>query len=104
MKKTRVIFLVSVILAAFVASVSALELEVERELNNNVIVVGIGQPASYTFTVTNKEAITDTFRIYSLVEPDFIPKDPFVLRPNETTTFDVIFTPRESVQEQIREF
>ncbi len=72
---------------------------VDIEPIDDVIIAGIESNATYTFTVTNTD-VTDTFQIYSLIEPYFEPGGFFTIENNETVVLDVIVTPvPQTVQE-----
>lgn len=85
------------IFLVFISLASAINLEIEKEVINEVVIIEFDNPAIFEFTITNLNE-TDSFEFYSLVGVDITPGDPFIMAGGETKKVLVEITALESAK------
>ncbi len=93
------IILISLLILLPIAS--AANLHVEQIEKNNILFAEYNNNATFKLRITNNEAHSDEFQIYSLVSVTIYPKEFFKIRAGETITLDITPIPgREILKEK----
>ncbi len=77
--------------------VSAINLEIKKEVINDVVISEISEPAVFKFTIKNLGS-TDNFEIYSLIGVDFSPRGTFPILSGETKEIEVSAYPDDALK------
>ncbi len=77
--------------------VSAIDLQVEKEVVNDVVIAELDEPAVFDLTIKNNGE-RDSFEIYSLVSVDLSPKTTFYLSRGETEEITLEVSPSETIK------
>ena len=103
MKKKNCLLLFALfVVLSFLTSVKALSFDFEKKAIHNVVTLeNITIPASYEFTITNKNDFDDTFRIYTLLAVTITPSQ-VEIDANSKKTFTLYVLPSEKVKEKCR--
>lgn len=75
--------LVFIFIFAFLQVVSAIDLEIEKEVVNEIIIKELNNKAVFDFSIKNL-GNSDDFELYSLVGVDIVPKEAFRIGKGET--------------------
>lgn len=77
-------------------TILAIELSVEKEAKQDIIIVGLDNPAIFNLDITN-EGTTDQFTLYNLLGFQMEPKEPFEIGKDETKNMELIIYPRSGL-------
>jgi hypothetical protein len=99
MQKLISFLIMAVLMISFVI---AADLDVKVLDKNPVIIIEESNFAGFTLSITNNEAITDDFEIYSLVGIEIFPKEFFRIVGNATKELEIEIAPRKEVLRDIR--
>ncbi len=87
--------LILILLALFLPTVIAINLDVQKQNPNEVSIVGLENPTTFNLEITNNGK-TDEFRFYNLFGFTMEPTGRFKIESNETKNIELIVYPRES--------
>ena len=94
-------FLLSVIMVSIASaqniSEKTINLEIEKEIINEVVIKELSSPATFEFTIKNLGP-SDSFEIYSLVGVGFFPEETFLINEGQTKKMRVEARPDESIK------
>jgi hypothetical protein len=97
-KKEGFLLSMFVIWIFLISSVYAVNLDIKKEVVNDVIIKEIDQPAKFEISIKNIGE-SDSFVIYSLVDVEISPKGSFRIESGETKKIDMQVWAGESVRE-----
>lgn len=99
-KKVGVFIYITLFMVVLINFVSAINLQVDKQIVEDVIIKEIDNEAVFEFTIQNLGS-PDSFEFYSLVGVEISPKDMFTLATGETKKITVRIKAGESVKRNI---
>lgn len=100
MKKLIVLALILLVIPL----VFAADLKVEQTESEYLIIKEFDDSSTFTLKITNKEEITDNFKIYSLVGAAILPKETFYIGAGATKQLEVEVIPHQKVKKDTNGF
>jgi hypothetical protein len=97
MKQKKVGILLILLVFLSTSMVSAINLEIEKEIINEIIITELNNSAFFELSIKNLEE-SDNFQLYSLVGVDIKPREIFRINSEETKNITVEITALESVK------
>jgi len=80
-------------------SVLAIDLEIEKLSENEVLIYGLDRPAKFNLSVTNK-GLTDNFKFFNLLGFRMTPIGTVPIEQGQTKDIEILFYPREDFDER----